>query len=137
NGYSFISTIRDAFSPDRAEPVRVEFFGDDVESIRPFDPESQRSLGTLDAVSLTAPVASADHSPDALGHLADYLPEGSWVALVEPDDLKEQGGHYLGRVENRRGLFTVNGTFKRLTERPSIALSERSSATAGCNLPQA
>ncbi|WP_152052942.1 transcription-repair coupling factor [Tautonia marina] len=127
--FSLRGGILDVFSPDRAEPVRVEFFGDDVESIRPFDPESQRSLGTLDAVSLTAPVAAADHSPDALGHLADYLPEGSWVALVEPDDLKEQGGHYLGRVENRRGLFTVNGTFKRLTERPSIALSAVASAS--------
>jgi transcription-repair coupling factor (superfamily II helicase) len=127
--FSLRGGILDVFPPDRAEPVRIEFFGDDVESIRPFDPETQRSLGALDSVTLTTPSAIADHSPDALGHLADYLPEGSWVALIEPDDLKEQGGHYLARVESRRGLFTVEGTFRRLIERPSIALSAVASAS--------
>ncbi|RUL88049.1 transcription-repair coupling factor [Tautonia sociabilis] len=127
--FSLRGGILDVFPLDRAEPVRIEFFGDDVESIRPFDPESQRSLGGLEAVALTAPSAASNTEPEALGHLADYLPEGGWVALVEPEDLKEQGGHYLARVERRRGLFTVEGTFRRLTERPSIALSAVASSS--------
>ena len=36
--------ILDVFPLDAAEPVRLEFFGDDLESIRSFNPETQRSL---------------------------------------------------------------------------------------------
>lgn len=39
--------IVDIFPPDRPEPVRVEFFGDQIESIRSFDPVTQRSLSEL------------------------------------------------------------------------------------------
>lgn len=35
--------ILDLFSPSRANPVRLEFYGDTIESIREFDPETQRS----------------------------------------------------------------------------------------------
>src|SRR5207244_2437526 len=51
--FSLRGGILDIFPPDATEPVRVEFFGDDVESIRPFDPETQRSLDRWDAVTLT------------------------------------------------------------------------------------
>ena len=42
--------IMDLYSPEHAEPVRLEFFGDTVESIRTFDPETQRSIGEIDQV---------------------------------------------------------------------------------------
>jgi len=40
--------ILDVYSPEVDRPVRVEFFGDEVDSIRKFDPESQRSSTPLD-----------------------------------------------------------------------------------------
>jgi transcription-repair coupling factor (superfamily II helicase) len=40
--------ILDVYSPEMDRPVRVEFFGDEVESIRRFDPDTQRSASTLD-----------------------------------------------------------------------------------------
>ncbi|MDH4162831.1 MAG: transcription-repair coupling factor [Nitrospirota bacterium] len=39
--------IIDIFSPAHPNPLRFEFFGDVVESLREFDPETQRSLGTI------------------------------------------------------------------------------------------
>ncbi|HKO19568.1 MAG TPA: DEAD/DEAH box helicase, partial [Acidobacteriaceae bacterium] len=42
--------ILDVYSPEMDWPVRVEFFGDEVESIRRFDPDTQRSNSTLDEV---------------------------------------------------------------------------------------
>ena len=42
------------FSPDAEAPFRIEFLGDQIESIRQFSPESQRSLGDLQAVEITA-----------------------------------------------------------------------------------
>jgi transcription-repair coupling factor (superfamily II helicase) len=44
--------ILDVYSPEMDRPVRVEFFGDEVESIRRFDPETQRSASTLDEALL-------------------------------------------------------------------------------------
>ena len=44
--------ILDVYSPEAERPVRLEFFGDEVESLRGFDPESQRSLDRLDATTL-------------------------------------------------------------------------------------
>jgi transcription-repair coupling factor (superfamily II helicase) len=44
--------ILDVYSPEVDRPVRVEFFGDEIDSIRKFDPESQRSQAPLDEAVL-------------------------------------------------------------------------------------
>ncbi len=44
--------ILDVYSPEAERPVRIEFFGDEVESLRRFDPETQRSLQPLDVATL-------------------------------------------------------------------------------------
>src|SRR5271168_1025393 len=40
--------IIDVFSPETDRPVRIDFFGDEIESIRRFDSETQRSSSSLD-----------------------------------------------------------------------------------------
>ena len=44
--------ILDVYSPESDRPVRIEFFGDEIETIRKFDPETQRSQSGLDEVEL-------------------------------------------------------------------------------------
>ena len=44
--------ILDVYSPEFDRPVRVEFFGDEIETIRKFDPETQRSQSSLDQAEL-------------------------------------------------------------------------------------
>jgi len=44
--------ILDVYSPEMERPVRVEFFGDEIESIRRFDPDTQRSASALDEALL-------------------------------------------------------------------------------------
>jgi transcription-repair coupling factor (superfamily II helicase) len=44
--------ILDVYSPDADRPVRIEFFGDEIETIRKFDPETQRSQSALDETQL-------------------------------------------------------------------------------------
>ena len=58
--FSLRGGILDVFAPDAEDPVRIELFGDDVESIRRFDVATQRSLETLEAATITllAPTAS-------------------------------------------------------------------------------
>ncbi len=44
--------ILDVYSPEADRPIRVEFFGDEIESMRKFDPETQRSASALDEALL-------------------------------------------------------------------------------------
>ncbi len=44
--------ILDVYSPEHDRPVRLEFFGDEIETIRKFDPETQRSQSGLDETQL-------------------------------------------------------------------------------------
>jgi transcription-repair coupling factor (superfamily II helicase) len=54
--YAVRGGIIDLYAPGMAEPVRLDFFGDTLESIRSFDPESQRTTDQLHALDLV-PVA--------------------------------------------------------------------------------
>ncbi len=44
--------ILDVYSPESDRPVRIEFFGDEIDTIRKFDPETQRSQSGLDEAQL-------------------------------------------------------------------------------------
>jgi transcription-repair coupling factor (superfamily II helicase) len=44
--------IVDCFPPDQDNPIRIEFFGDRIESIRQFDPLTQRSISPLAGIDL-------------------------------------------------------------------------------------
>ena len=132
--FSVRGGIVDLFPPDATEPVRIEFFGDEIESIRPFDPETQRSLDRWDNLTVTSLPTLDD--PSQIGHVADAFPDGTWIALVEPVDLREEGRQYFARVDDKRGLYTVEGTFAKLLKFPSITLATlaASSLETTCHL---
>jgi transcription-repair coupling factor (superfamily II helicase) len=123
--------ILDIFSPDADAPCRLEFFGDEVDSIRQFSPETQRSLGDVLELEITATVSPRNairgleaipHSADT-GHFCEHLSPDAWTALVEPDDLQDQGKHYLDRIAQPRGLFSVTGAFQQLLRFPNVRIS--------------
>ena len=58
--------ILDVYSPEMDRPVRIEFFGDEVESMRKFDPASQRSSNPVEEVVLL-PLAETPVSEGILG----------------------------------------------------------------------
>jgi transcription-repair coupling factor (superfamily II helicase) len=63
--------IVDVFPPALDRPVRVEFFGDEIDSLRCFDPASQRSQEVVAAVTLTpAHEALPGHGPEVAHRLA-------------------------------------------------------------------
>jgi transcription-repair coupling factor (superfamily II helicase) len=45
--------ILDVYSPQSDRPVRIEFFGDEIDTIRKFDPETQRSLSGMDETQIS------------------------------------------------------------------------------------
>jgi len=76
--------IVDVFSPDSEFPARVEFVGNKVESIRLFDPKTQRSSNLVDSV-IIVPAREGQQHLDG-GTILDYLPD---EALLITDDLDE------------------------------------------------
>ena len=79
--FSLRGGIFDVFPTDATEPVRIEFFGDEVESIRPFDAETQRSRDRWDNVTVTIPPTYDEQNRASFGPPTDYFPSGTWVAL--------------------------------------------------------
>jgi len=127
--------ILDVYSPDAEAPYRLEFLGDEIESLRQFSPDTQRSLGDLSAIEISAR-PSGPLSGALRGHLADFLPPGSWTLLVEPTELEEQGKHFFERVTDVTGLFTIPGVFQQLVRFPSIHVTglPSSSMETTCHL---
>ncbi len=64
--YALRGGILDVYSPEADRPVRIEFFGDEVESIRKFDPATQRSSSPADETVLL-PLSETPVSEHLLG----------------------------------------------------------------------
>ncbi len=90
--------IIDIFPPSAEEPVRIELFGDTVDSLRSFDTDHQRSTGKL-AEALIGPAVENPPSDDALRRLAAYLERGMAQAVREQRPLREFRQR-LERLEN-------------------------------------
>ena len=73
--------ILDIFSAGADRPVRIEFFGDTVESIRFFSPETQRSEGPAEEYEIILRTGSANGNCET-GKVADYLDK--WKPLIVP-----------------------------------------------------
>src|SRR5262245_1433319 len=76
--------IVDVFSPAHPSPARLEFFGDDLESIRFFDPTSQRSTDAVDELALL-PLPRTGGGDDDGARLFDVVPERAVVVVDDPD----------------------------------------------------
>jgi transcription-repair coupling factor (superfamily II helicase) len=70
----------DIYPYDATCPYRIDFFGDEIESIRSFDPTSQRTESAVDSIYVAAST-EGDSTPCSEGALLDYLPEASiqWI----------------------------------------------------------
>src|SRR5580692_1847960 len=79
--YALRGGILDVYSPEADRPVRIEFFGDEVESIRKFDPATQRSSSPVDE-ALLLPLTETPISDDLLGAIHVRL-SGKRIAGAE------------------------------------------------------
>ncbi len=131
--------ILDLFPTDALSPLRIELFGDEVESIRSFEVETQRKIESLTEVRLTLFPAQqpggksrkagepAEH--EFCQHLASYLPEGSWFVLAELQEMLDEGRLYLERLDSREGLFHVQAAMEACTQFPSVSIAAISSGS--------
>ncbi|MDD6212445.1 MAG: transcription-repair coupling factor [Clostridiales bacterium] len=85
--------ILDVYPLTEENPVRVELWGDEIDTIRSFDSESQRSMENLDEIHIYAASETPEsaESREALAvSLLDYFPEEAVFLLDEPSRLEEK-----------------------------------------------
>ncbi|HUZ07942.1 MAG TPA: transcription-repair coupling factor, partial [Candidatus Paceibacterota bacterium] len=110
--------ILDVFPPTSPWPVRLEFFGDELESLREFDPLTQVSrgeiseiiippageLGILKNKSQKSEVRSQNAASEPstinlqVASLLDYLPRETIFVLCEPESLAVHAETYAGQI---------------------------------------
>jgi transcription-repair coupling factor (superfamily II helicase) len=95
--------VVDFFPAGAPQPIRIEFVGDSVESIRPYDPGTQRSTGALDQAAVTPlqELFGDTERPDRSATVFDYLWAGQApsVLISEPDEVRAHAEKAIQRVD--------------------------------------
>lgn len=135
--------ILDIFDLTEENPWRVELFGDEIDSIRCFDAESQRSIENLQEICIypaTEEIGKEEkgYSRKLTDTLLDYLPESYTIVLDEPGRIRENADalslefqEYMGRrlekgqirAEDTIRMLTTDGLLYELNRRNCISLS--------------
>ena len=101
--FSVRGGIVDIFTLNSPDPVRIEWFDEEIDAIRSFDPASQRSLATLDEV-LVMPRFFTGQTD---GSILDHLPPGGKLLFDEPTRLAEAATRLLKEeAREERGFWS-------------------------------
>ena len=117
-------------TPATISPIRLDYFGDEIESIRRVDPDTMGSGETLLSVGLIGqPAGDTDAANATDVHLLDLLPPDVVPALHETQELAEQARGYFERLTRSDGIAPPREIFKALTGRPHAELNAYSKST--------
>lgn len=129
--------LLDVYSADQPQPIRIEWFGDEIESIRRFDPGSQRSIESLEqieiaavgiaidqrfesfennAVSEHAGVNNQSSSGEGLGSIAEYLPADTLVLVVDPQECERSADALKKRSGEEANLMSFQELIESLAK---------------------
>ncbi|MEJ2614883.1 MAG: transcription-repair coupling factor, partial [Ignavibacteriaceae bacterium] len=111
--YSQRGSIIDFWSYSEQNPVRLEFDGDFLESIRYFDPESQRSVEIIESVTLAAPIDTDAVAADS-SSIFDYLYQP--VVLASSYELNNLENHKINPFSGNTEEHVNNKTEEVINE---------------------
>ncbi|CAN5832175.1 transcription-repair coupling factor [soil metagenome] len=103
-------------------PVRLDFFGDQIERITEIDIETMgadRAVAGVRLVCASLETVQSDQAKDPAVNLLTLLPAGTIAVLAELMELTEQGRGYFERVTDARGIFGPPAVFQALKARCS------------------
>ena len=123
--FSVRGGIIDLFAADWDQPVRMELFGDEIESIRRFDVASQRSIETLSTVELTVLSLHRERTSP----FSDHLSATDWFVLVEPSQLDSEAHRYYQRLEETDGFLAPREVNKRVLRHPVAMIAAIAEST--------
>ena len=104
--------ILDIYSPVYNEAHRIEFFGDEVESIRVFDPQTQKSTGEVDSVKIVPRSGKSTETGSIMDYCKNYR-----VIIVDKEKIEahiktyfeeEEGANYFKNLEAASSFTEVH-----------------------------
>jgi transcription-repair coupling factor (superfamily II helicase) len=130
--------ILDLFPLTSPWPIRLEFFGDDLESLREFDPLTQISRDSIEAITIPPSgelgvlkrLSQSQSRDQATGILNDYLAKGAIIVLCDPGRLEERAEDYSKLVPDGDPFFISWDEFKEQAARKGIPFVELEQTTA-------
>jgi transcription-repair coupling factor (superfamily II helicase) len=132
--------ILDVFPMTSPWPVRLEFFGDELESLRYFDPQTQMSREEITATTLPPAgelgVLKSEGErtgQEPLGTLLDFLPDNAIFVLCEPDALGIRADEYAQQVAADDPFFISWSQFRESAPaKIFVELSETADGESDC-----
>ncbi|TLD41546.1 MAG: Transcription-repair coupling factor [Candidatus Jettenia ecosi] len=129
--YALRGGIVDIFPYASDVPYRIEYFGDEIESIRGFNLESQLSeqdlntcqILSLDRIHYAAQTHAAGLESQKIS-LLDYLKKDTWIILKEPVSLEDRARKVLIDRDNSSTVLTVDEIFGQLSAFTKIHISK-------------
>jgi len=94
------------------KPIRLEFFGDTIESIRQINLDTLRSTEQIETVSVVSVLAGSSHLQSEC--FINLLPPETIVVLEEPQAIQEVADLFLDRLDKPPRLYTWNHIYSTL-----------------------
>ena len=121
--------IFDIFPISSELPYRVEFFGDEVESIRRFEPETQRSIESVDEIQILprsekALLAAQAKTEPGLATVMSYFPKDALVVLDEPMAIAEEARKLDGQLGSSPFYMNWEEAEGRLGKFPRLSVAQ-------------
>ncbi|MFW6058914.1 MAG: transcription-repair coupling factor [Phycisphaeraceae bacterium] len=112
--------------PDAAMPVRIDFFGDEIDTIHAIDLDTMGSGAKLASLQLVGASADQIQSDERTTSLLKLLPEETVILLHEPLELAEQARGYFERLTDPRGIIAPNTLLEKIHQRPHLDVNQYS-----------
>ncbi len=137
--------LLDIWPPSEKNPVRIDFFGDEIDTIQHFYPETQRNFEKIDKVVITPAREVLTDSADKLGIdinpdnqpefyipylypnpscLLDFLPSGTLVLMDDENQIQYSAEDIEQQAEDLRRQSLLEGTLPPDYSVPYLSFSE-------------
>ncbi len=115
-------------------PVRIDYFGDEIDSLSIIDTDTMGSSTRLQRVQLIGASLMQLQSDDRTTSLLELLPADTLIVLHEILEISEQARGYYERLTNPRGIIAPNTLLARLTQRKHVHFTQYGNTADGATL---
>ncbi|MEM9347131.1 MAG: transcription-repair coupling factor [Planctomycetota bacterium] len=110
-------------------PIRLDYFGDEIETLCRIDSDMMGSGQRLQSVSLIGANPAVAQSTTDTACLIDLLPDDTLPVLHEAMELSEQARGYFERLTDPIGIYAPKTIFNKLLDKPHLEINQYSAAT--------
>ncbi|MFA5239568.1 MAG: transcription-repair coupling factor [Phycisphaerae bacterium] len=114
---------------DAAEAIRIEFFGDTIESIREINLDTQRSSRRMKGINIVSAVCGAGVKDREL--FVNILPRDTIIILEEPNDIEEVAKVFRQRLEDSSRLYGWQEIYEAIVKFTQLHICRFAAAATG------